>query len=133
MRIAARNGLNQDVEFFDADALILATGYETTLPEFMAPLRSLLEVGASGAYRLDAEFRAQWDGPSDRNIFVQNAGRIDLGIFEPQLSLMAWRSAKIVNALTGKNVFNLDQNPPIVDWVAGTGDRAGGAVVQAWG
>ena len=133
MRIAARNGLNQDVEFFDADALILATGYETTLPEFMAPLRSRLEVGASGAYRLDADFRAQWDGPSDRNIFVQNAGRIDLGIFEPQLSLMAWRSAKIVNALTGKNVFNLDQNPPIVDWVAGSGDLAGGAVVQAWG
>lgn len=133
LRIAARNGLNQDVEFFEVDALILATGYETTLPDFMAPLRSRLEEGVSGAYRLDADFRAHWDGPSDRCIFVQNAGRIDLGIFEPQLSLMAWRSAKIVNALTGKSVFDLDQNPPIVDWVAGPGDLADGAVVQAWG
>lgn len=132
-RIAARNGLNQDVEFFHVDALILATGYETALPEFMAPLRARLEEGVSGAYRLDADFRACWDGPANRSIFVQNAGRIDLGIFEPQLSLMAWRSAKIVNALMGQNVFDLDQNRPIVDWVADGTQVADGAVVQAWG
>jgi len=132
-RIAARNGLNQDVEFFHADALILATGYETALPEFMLPLQPRLEEGASGAYHLDADFRASWNGPADRNIFVQNAGRIDLGIFEPQLSLMAWRSAKIVNALLRHDVFDLDQNPPIVDWVANGTQVAGGTVVQAWG
>ncbi|WP_430475190.1 lysine N(6)-hydroxylase/L-ornithine N(5)-oxygenase family protein [Thalassospira lucentensis] len=132
-RIAARNGLNQVVEFFHADALILATGYETALPEFMAPLRARLEEGVSGAYRLDANFRACWDGPADRGIFVQNAGRIDLGIFEPQLSLMAWRSAKIVNALLGQDVFDLEQNPPIVDWLANGTSMAGDAVVQAWG
>ncbi len=99
----------------------------------MAPLRARLDEGVSGAYRLDTNFRACWDGPADRGIFVQNAGRIDLGIFEPQLSLMAWRSAKIVNALLGQDVFDLEQNPPIVDWLANGTSMAGDAVVQAWG
>ena len=46
---------------------------------------------------------------------------------------MALRSAKIVNALMGQNVFDLDQNRPIVDWVADGTHVADGAVVQAWG
>lgn len=57
-----------------------------------------------------------WDGPGENRIFVLNAGRHSHGIAEPQLSLAAWRSAVIANALLGKAHFDLDQLDPIVQW-----------------
>lgn len=40
------------------------------------------------------------------------------GIAEPQLSLMAWRSARIINQLTGAAVYDIASNPGMIDWIS---------------
>lgn len=114
--ITARNGLTRETDFFQADTIVLATGYENRMPDFLMPLQSRLSRNGPGIFDLDSDFRAAWDGPENRSIFVQNAGRVSHGIYEPQLSLMAWRSARIINALTGRPVFDLDLTIPFINW-----------------
>lgn len=96
---------------------------------------SLLATGvdANGGLRLDEDFAAVWDGPPDRRIFVQNAARCSHGIYEPQLSLMAWRSARIVNTLTGREVFDLDCDDLLIQWTSGWGTDGIPSLVAAHG
>jgi lysine N6-hydroxylase len=38
------------------------------------------------------------------------------GIAEPQLSLMAWRSARILNRALGRDQFDLTSTPAVIQW-----------------
>jgi lysine N6-hydroxylase len=76
-----------------------------------------------GWYQLAEDFSIAWDGPADRRIYVQNAARDRRGIADPNLSLIAWRSAKIVNSLLGRAVYDVTDEVPLVDW--GTAKAAG--------
>jgi len=58
----------------------------------------------------------QWQHQMNNQIYAVNAGLSSHGIAEPQLSLMAWRSAKIINHLAGKNVFDLSETQNFIDW-----------------
>ncbi|WP_265516716.1 lysine N(6)-hydroxylase/L-ornithine N(5)-oxygenase family protein [Nitratireductor luteus] len=117
IQLVMRNGFDGGIEMFNADMLVLATGYRFALPECLSPLKDRLSLDESGLPRLAADFSAQWDGPTDRRIFALNAGRFSHGIAEPQLSLMAWRSAVIANALVGRRHFDLEQpREPLVEW-----------------
>jgi lysine N6-hydroxylase len=40
------------------------------------------------------------------------------GIAEPQLSLMAWRSARIINSLVGQAVFDTESGQGMIDWLS---------------
>jgi lysine N6-hydroxylase len=53
-----------------------------------------------------------------------NAGRYSHGIAEPQLSLMAWRAARVVNALLGRRVYQAEDGPGLIDWHRATAARA---------
>lgn len=50
------------------------------------------------------------------NIYIVNSGTDNHGIAEPQLSLAAWRAAKIINHLAQYNVYELAENDNIIDW-----------------
>ena len=39
-----------------------------------------------------------------------------LVIADPNLSLMAWRSATIVNSLTKKNIYPIEDQGSFIDW-----------------
>lgn len=118
-RLVMRNGFDGGIEMVNTDTLVLATGYGFDLPQCLSPLKTRLTLDESGLPRLRADFSALWDGPADRRIFALNAGRFSHGIAEPQLSLMAWRSAVIANALTGRRHFDLEQpREPLVQWTA---------------
>ena len=93
MRISARSPLTEGTETVDADLVILCTGYCSAFPEVLKPLAARLDLDAEARPRLDRHFRAIWDGPADRRIYLQNYARHSHGIADPQLSLMAWRSA----------------------------------------
>lgn len=41
-------------------------------------------------------------------------------IAEPQLSLMAWRSARILNRVMGRDLFDLSMPPALIQWRSGT-------------
>ena len=116
MTLSTRNHMVGEDESLSADIVILCTGYRTLVPEFLEPLATRMESDSQGRPRLNRNFGVLWDGPTDRRIYMQNCARHSHGIADPQLSLMAWRSAAIVNDMVGRQVYDIEQCPPVVNW-----------------
>ncbi|MFI1936844.1 lysine N(6)-hydroxylase/L-ornithine N(5)-oxygenase family protein [Streptomyces purpureus] len=90
------------------DAVVLATGYrERPLGRILAGLDPYLRHDASGRPRIDTEFRIVLDGSVTGSVYVQNAEKHTHGVGAPDLGLAAWRSAAILNSLTGKEPYPL--------------------------
>lgn len=115
-RLTLRNGFDGGIETIDGAVLILATGYRIALPACLDPLRPRLSLDDDRRFVMGRDYCVTWDGPDDRRIFAQNVGRQTLGIADPQLSLMAWRSARIVNALMGRTVYAVDGDVSLLRW-----------------
>lgn len=110
------------------DAVVLATGYrERPLDRILAGLDPYLRRDSRERPRVDEQFRLVLD-PSvtgaDCHVHVQNAERHTHGVGAPDLGLAAWRSASILNTVTGKEpyplpartaftTFGLEQRPQI--------------------
>lgn len=105
-------GLHETVA---ADVVIAATGYRTGLPACLDGLGLAREPGTDGP-TLGRRHEAAWDGPPENRIYVQNAGRMSHGIADPQLALLAWRSAAVLNDALGRRVFALDGADSLVEW-----------------
>ncbi|MFD5402067.1 lysine N(6)-hydroxylase/L-ornithine N(5)-oxygenase family protein [Streptomyces griseorubiginosus] len=93
------------------DAVVLATGYrERPLDRILAGLDPYLRRDSRERPRVDEQFRLDLD-PSvtgaDCHVYVQNAERHTHGVGAPDLGLAAWRSATILNTVTGKNPYPL--------------------------
>ncbi len=96
------------------DTVILATGYANDAPGFLAPLLPELPRHDDGTFRVRADFRLDMPtgGAAEPRslvgtggIWVQNAARHSHGLADPNLSLSTWRSATILNSLTGREAF----------------------------
>lgn len=103
------------VETIEADVIVWATGYRSAAMDFLAPIEKRLE-RLDSEYRIDENFAIKWDGPPDRNIFVHNAAREQRGLADPNLSLIAWRSQRIVDRLRGTRTD--DQLASFIEWSA---------------
>jgi lysine N6-hydroxylase len=123
-KLVMRNGFDGGIEIAFANAIVLATGYAFKVPEFLAPLNDRIAFDRAGNFVLADDFSVKWDGPRNNHIFALNAGRHSYGIAEPQLSLMAWRSAVIVNALLRRQHFDLDMPPSMIRWATSEDGRA---------
>ncbi|WP_409281677.1 lysine N(6)-hydroxylase/L-ornithine N(5)-oxygenase family protein [Pseudomonas defluvii] len=115
-QLTNHNGFNGARERLDADEVILATGYQQTLPKCIAALIPRLVHDQEGGLVLNQDYSAQWDGPASNRIYVQNAGRYTHGIADPQLSLAAWRSAVIINSIAEKPLYATTPVPPPLTW-----------------
>ncbi|GGJ25818.1 lysine N(6)-hydroxylase/L-ornithine N(5)-oxygenase family protein [Streptomyces brasiliensis] len=90
------------------DAVVLATGYrERPLGRILAGLDPYLRRDAAGRPRIDEEFRLVLDPSVTGAVYVQNAELHTHGVGAPDLGLAAWRSATILNSLTGKETYPL--------------------------
>lgn len=116
MRLLSRNQLDERFEETRADRIILCTGFEHRLPDCLEPIADRLDLDHAGRPRPDANFSLQWDGPEDRCIYAVNQGRHSHGIAESQLSLMCWRSAVIINHLTGENRYPVKAGVQLPRW-----------------
>ncbi|MFJ9613936.1 lysine N(6)-hydroxylase/L-ornithine N(5)-oxygenase family protein [Streptomyces noursei] len=96
-----------------ADVIVWSTGFRSGLLDLLAPLTDRLECD-DGEYQVDRDFAVRWDGPPDRNIFVQNATPAQRGLADKNLSLLAWRSQRIVDRLRG--VQREEQLSSFVAW-----------------
>jgi lysine N6-hydroxylase len=114
--LTMRNGFDESIETVTVDRVVFATGYRFVLPEFLQSLEGRIAINSLGEPVLESDFSLAWDGPRENRIFVLNAGRHSHGIAEPQLSLAAWRSAVIANAVAGRGHFDLAQIDPVVRW-----------------
>ena len=123
MKVTLRNQLTGEAEACQADLVLLCTGYRSELPEILAPIARRLTRDDEGRPELDACYRALWDGPAGKRIYLQNFGRHSHGIADPQLSLMAWRSAVIANDLAGRQVYDIAPCTPPITWRSGDAPR----------
>lgn len=100
------------------DAVVWATGFRPAPKTFLEPLMDRVEI-ENGEIRVSEDFAITWDGPPDRNIFVQNAVRGQRGLPDVNLSLNAWRAQRIANTLRGISVPELAMS--FIDWSAKDG------------
>ncbi|MGW3495037.1 lysine N(6)-hydroxylase/L-ornithine N(5)-oxygenase family protein [Streptomyces sp. NPDC001020] len=92
------------------DAVVLATGYrERPLGRILAGLDPHLQRDRSQRPRIDDQFRLVLNPPVTGSVYVQNAELHTHGVGAPDLGLAAWRSATILNSLTGKEPYPLPQ------------------------
>ncbi|MFI6440732.1 lysine N(6)-hydroxylase/L-ornithine N(5)-oxygenase family protein [Streptomyces sp. NPDC050759] len=99
----------------DADVVVWATGFRSAAPDFLAPIADRLE-REGDEYRIDSDFAVKWDGPSNRSIFLQNAALRQRGLADKNLSLLAWRSQRIIDRV--RCVRSDDTVPSFIEWSA---------------
>jgi len=98
-----------------ADVIVLGTGYSYELPAAMQPLAGRMSWDRNG-FPVRADFSVEWDGPPELRIYVQDAARHMRGVADPNLSLMAWRSAIIANSLLGRQVYDVNGDSSVFDF-----------------
>lgn len=95
--------------------MVLCTGYEYFFPAYLEPLAHRL-AWQDGGFALREDFSIEWEGPEDSRIYVQNAAKHARGVADPNLSLLAWRSAKIINSMMGRRVYDVECDRAFFDW-----------------
>ena len=98
-----------------ADIVVLGTGYSYALPEAMESLADRISWDRDGL-PVRADFSVEWDGPPKLRIYAQDAARHMRGVADPNLSLMAWRSAIIANSLLGRQVYDVSGESSVFDF-----------------
>jgi lysine N6-hydroxylase len=99
-----------NVLLIDTDVVVACTGYEHRTPDFLGDLAGRLHKDSHGLPLLRGDYSVEWDGPHDRRIYMQNAGLYSHGIADPNLSLIPWRSAEVINSLCNRNVYGTDRD-----------------------
>ncbi|MFF3330716.1 lysine N(6)-hydroxylase/L-ornithine N(5)-oxygenase family protein [Streptomyces sp. NPDC002888] len=90
------------------DAVVLATGHrQRPLDRILAGLDPYMRRDSSDRPRIDEHFRLVLDPSVTGAVYVQNAELHTHGVGAPDLGLAAWRSATILNTLTGKETYPL--------------------------
>ncbi|OHY82928.1 lysine N(6)-hydroxylase/L-ornithine N(5)-oxygenase family protein [Marinobacter sp. AC-23] len=116
MTLLTHNSLDDQFEEFQAEQLILCTGFDQELASCLAPLEQKLHRDTKGHPRMKHSFNLNWDGPDNRAIYAVNQGRFSHGVADSQLSLMSWRSAIIVNHLLGEAHYPVEEQGIPVQW-----------------
>lgn len=115
------NHFTKQTELFEADVVILATGFKQALPEAIEGLHELVDKDHQGRPLIDLNFQVQTKQTTNAGLFAMNLARHTIGISEPQVSLMAWRSAQILNRILGCETFQSYRNSMNFINLAGAG------------
>jgi lysine N6-hydroxylase len=99
----------------EADVVILATGFAYRMLPALEPIKPRLHFGENG-FVVGDDYSIEWDGPDTSRIYIQNGARQYRGIADPNLSLMAWRSARIINSLAGRAIYDIAENNSVFDF-----------------
>ncbi|MCB0411210.1 MAG: SidA/IucD/PvdA family monooxygenase, partial [Bdellovibrionales bacterium] len=99
------NQFQDQVEELKVDKVILCTGFQTQTPKILAPLLDRIPRDEEGRFHFKKSYSIEWEGPENRKIYALNFSRHNHGIMDPQMSLMAWRSAVVINDLVGHEVY----------------------------
>jgi lysine N6-hydroxylase len=114
-RLVAQHHASTIQESVASDVVIVATGFRTARMDFLAPLYSRLERDCD-EFKIDSDFSVIWDGPPNRRIFLLNAARQQRGLPDPNLSLTAWRSQRVIDRIRGIRRAYEPHAPSFVSW-----------------
>lgn len=113
--LGLENQISGIEELIKADIIILCTGYTKSLPVYLTPLADRIPNFSNG-FDIRPDFSIVWDGPLQRRIYVQNRAKCTHGVADPNLSLMAWRSATIINSLMGTCIYGIPEDQSLITW-----------------
>jgi lysine N6-hydroxylase len=109
LKVEIRNLLTDDIDSLKFDQIILATGFESSLPRYLEGLREHLILDNDERLMVNQNYQVETNISHNR-IYAMNFSRHSHGIADPQTSLMSWRSAKIANQLLENPIFKTDNN-----------------------
>ncbi|AFY40276.1 L-lysine 6-monooxygenase (NADPH) [[Leptolyngbya] sp. PCC 7376] len=89
----------------DTDCVVLATGYDHVVPEFIEPIRDLIKWDYKDRYCVNLDYRVTLTKSIPNSIFVQNGELHTHGIGAPDLGLGAHRSSVIINTFLEREVY----------------------------
>jgi lysine N6-hydroxylase len=112
MKATIQNNFLRSNEVIEADIIILSTGFIISTPKILDPIKHLLSFDSEGRFIINRNFDLEWKGSAKNKIYALNFSRHRHGIAEPQTSLMAWRSATIINDMTGKEIYKNNHVAP---------------------
>jgi lysine N6-hydroxylase len=116
--LQVHNLLDGAHEVVEADWVILCTGLREHLPPCVEPLLPELELDEHGRPQVESNFEIRRRRRGGERVYIVNGGRTTHGIAESQLSLMAWRSAVILNDVLGRRRFAVERERDLVRWCA---------------
>ncbi|KAA1379981.1 lysine N(6)-hydroxylase/L-ornithine N(5)-oxygenase family protein [Aeromicrobium fastidiosum] len=88
------------------EGLVLATGYRSQLPAFVAGIAGRIRLDARGRYDVAADYTIDHD---DQEVYVQNAEEHTHGLIAPDLGMGAYRNSIIIRGLCGREVYPVEQ------------------------
>ena len=100
---------------FKADIVVLATGFRYQPPKCLEALIPHLAM-TEGRFDVAEDFSIVPLVRMPGKIFLHNGARHVRGVADPNLSLLAWRSAKIINSLLGEQVYDTEIDKSILNW-----------------
>lgn len=89
----------------ESEVVILATGYKHQIPPCVKNLSSLIDWDEKHRYQVELDYRLKKTKEAENEIFVQNAELHTHGVGAPDLGLGAYRNSVIINTLTGREVY----------------------------
>ncbi|WP_148415352.1 lysine N(6)-hydroxylase/L-ornithine N(5)-oxygenase family protein [Haloferax sp. KTX1] len=98
----------------ESEVVILGTGYERPMPEFLEPMEDAIEWDEKDRFEVTEDHRLAVDVPGD--VFLQNAEVHTHGVGVPDLGLGCYRNAKFVNRLVGREVYPDDGDTVFQDF-----------------
>ncbi|MGG4489263.1 lysine N(6)-hydroxylase/L-ornithine N(5)-oxygenase family protein [Metabacillus idriensis] len=92
-----------------SNIVIAATGYKTVWPNAFANLSNLLKWDSRNRPIVSKDYELELHDKRENKIFIQNGEMHTHGVGAPDLGLGAYRNAKIINQLAGREVFDLPE------------------------
>ncbi|USD67624.1 SidA/IucD/PvdA family monooxygenase [Vibrio sp. SCSIO 43136] len=114
--LSIQHGLSGEISLIEADVVIMCTGFSRVLPECLKSVVEKLELDDKSRPILTQDYQAIWKQASSNKLFIVNAGTHNHGIVEPQLSLAAWRAAKIINSTLEQSEYTVTDSASVIDW-----------------
>lgn len=88
-----------------SQVIVAATGYGSTVPSFLEPVRGRLQFDARGRFAVARDYTID----EDRTMHVVNAEDHTHGITAPDLGFAAWRNSVILANVVGRDVYPVER------------------------
>jgi lysine N6-hydroxylase len=98
----------------ESEVVILGTGYERPVPDFLEPLEGVINWDERGRFEVTENHCLEIDVPGD--VFLQNAELHTHGVGVPDLGLGCYRNTKFVNRLVGREAYPEDTDTVFQDF-----------------
>jgi len=106
----------------DTGSVVLATGYQGSLPEFLAPLTKRIQWNQQGQFAVNRNYSIDKQG---NEIFIQNAELHTHGFVSPDLGMACYRNSCIIRDLLGYEFYPIEKRIAFQQFTTPTNKQAG--------